>query len=684
MTLNAMWIVGGFIIADWTAESDQAFAYFGWRVSSGDVNGDGYADVIVGAPFYDNGSDDEGLVSVYLGSAGGLAVAPAWTAESNQISAWSGWGAAGAGDVNGDGYADVIVGARLYDNVYIDEGQASLFHGSATGPDTTAAWVTNGEQNGAQYGRFVASAGDVDGDGFDDVIVGADAYDNGQEDEGRAFVYHGSPSGLSTAAEWSAEPNQASAGFGWVVGSAGDVDDDGYDDVLVGAPFYDNGSGDEGRVFVYIGSATGVGTDPAWGPESDQAGAQLGRFAAGAGDVNDDGFDDVLVGVPYFDGGAVDEGQAWLYLGSATGLEISPVWTVGSSSQGAGLGWSVASAGDLNADGYDDVVVGCLYCDGATTDGGAALVFPGSATGPDTTAEFILESYQAGSEFGVIVAPAGDVDGDGYDDLLVGADFYNGGEPFEGAAYLFAGTCFDSIDSIDSDGDDVGDRCDVCPGFDDLLDIDLDGLPDDCDLCPTTYDPMQGDDDGDGIGDACDPCPASTPDADADGICEDEDCDDDDPTVYPGAEELCDGLDNACTGYVPADERDGDGDGEPICAGDCDDADPGRFSGKTETCDGVDENCDGVFSDEVDADQDRVRICAGDCDDRTTRVGPGFAEICGDSIDNDCDGEIDQNCETGGIDCTCNGGGSTGGAPFLALALLVRCMRRRVAAVGVT
>src|SRR5207244_3966598 len=131
------------------------------------------------------------------------------------------------------------------------------------------------DQTGAHFGVSVATAGDVNGDGFTDVIVGADLYDNGETDEGRAFVYHGSVSGLLASPAWTAESDQPGAQFGVSVATAGDVNGDGFSDVIVGAFLFDNGETDEGRAFVYRGSASGLAAAPAWTAESDQAGAEL-------------------------------------------------------------------------------------------------------------------------------------------------------------------------------------------------------------------------------------------------------------------------------------------------------------------------------------------------------------------------------------------------------------------------
>src|SRR5262245_19461914 len=184
--------------ADARLESNQISAELGISAAAaGDVNGDGYGDVIVGGWLYDAGQIDEGAAFVFLGSASGIADADPTTAatqiESNQISAGLVSSVAGAGDVNGDGYADVIVGAGGYDAGEDTEGAAFVFLGSASGiayaDPTTAATRIQANQTAAELGSSVAGAVDVNGDGYADVIVGAGLYDSGQTNEGAAFVF---------------------------------------------------------------------------------------------------------------------------------------------------------------------------------------------------------------------------------------------------------------------------------------------------------------------------------------------------------------------------------------------------------------------------------------------------------------------------------------------------------------
>jgi hypothetical protein len=427
--------------AAWTAESNQAIAQFGASVATaGDVNGDGFSDVIVGAPYYDNGQTDEGGAFVYLGSASGLSAAAGWVAEGDQAAAHFGLSVSTAGDVNGDGYGDVIVGANLYDNGQVNEGRAFVYHGSPTGLSATAAWTAESNQLAAEFGVSVSTAGDVNGDGYSDVVVGAYNYDGSQTDEGRAYVYHGAPSGLSASPAWTAQGGQNSAFFGWAASMAGDVNGDGYGDVIVGAYGYDNMETDEGRAYVYHGSSAGLSATPNWTAESDQADAYFGISVATAGDVNGDGYADVILGASGYDKMQTDEGQAYVYCGSSSGLSATANWKEQGRQAGAYLGCSVSAAGDVNGDGYADVIVGAKgYADGQSGEGRASL-YCGSALGLYTTAIWTGESDLAGAWFGASVATAGDVNGDGYADVIVGAPNYGNGQTGEGRASVYYGS----------------------------------------------------------------------------------------------------------------------------------------------------------------------------------------------------------------------------------------------------
>jgi len=426
----------------WTAESDQAGALFGWSAAgAGDVNGDGYTDIIIGAPYYDNGKVDEGRVYVYFGSPSGLNTTVSWTTSGDQGGAHFGWSVAGAGDVNGDGYDDVIVGAPDFDHSEVQEGAAYVFHGSATGLSAKADWTAEIDRAGALFGWSVAGAGDVNGDGYADVIVGAPHYSNEEMEEGGAFVYHGAASGLLSTPAWSGESNQAYAHYGCSVAGAGDVNGDGCSDVIVGAKGYDDrGEIDQGRVYVYHGSTEGLSVMPAWTAQRNHAYIGFGCSVAGAGDVNGDGYDDVIVGAEYYDNNQTNEGAAYAYYGSATGLSEYSLWYVESNQEEARFGSSVAAAGDVNGDGYDDVIVGAPYYTHGELNEGRSYVFYGSTTGLITTEDWSMESDQVGAAFGSSVAAAGDVNGDGYDDVIVGAPYYAKGEMDEGAAYVYYGS----------------------------------------------------------------------------------------------------------------------------------------------------------------------------------------------------------------------------------------------------
>ena len=424
----------------WFKEGNQTGFYgrYAQIATAGDVNGDGYADVIIGEPV--NAESTDGMAYLYLGSATGLAGSPAWSVEGNQVGDrfWFGGSVSTAGDVNNDGFDDVIVGASRYSNGEDEEGAVFVYLGSADGLSRAAFWMEESDQAGAGFGASASTAGDVNGDGFSDVIVGAPWYVVGEIETGAAFVYRGSTSGLAVSPAWSAEGNQENARFGTSVSTAGDVNNDGYNDIIVGAPWYDNGEFNEGVAYVYLGSASGLAANPAWSAEGNQTGASFGSSVSTAGDVNGDGFDDVIIGAGSYDNGEEDEGAIFVFPGTAEGVSDTP-WLRDSNQAGAGL-VSVSTAGDVNGDGYDEIVAGSRRYDYNEEENvGAVFIWFGTEKGPLNN-PVVLEGNQAGAWFGGSVSTAGDVNGDGFDDVIVGASLYDNGEENEGAAFLYAGS----------------------------------------------------------------------------------------------------------------------------------------------------------------------------------------------------------------------------------------------------
>ena len=458
--------------ADWTAESDQAYSNMGRSVAcAGDVNGDGYSDVIVGAERYIYETYNQGAAFVWFGSSGGLGAngTPGnsdWRYYgSTQTSNGFGRAVACAGDVNGDGFSDIIISAPYYSSYYrTHDGAVSAFYGSSGGPGGPSRTYYGG-QDYAEFGSSVASAGDVNGDGYSDIIIGAPSYDGGNTDEGRVFVYHGSSSGLSGSANWTADSNKDGAHLGWSASSAGDVNGDGYSDIVVGAPTYSQDYTGEGAAFVWHGGSGGLGDSGTplnadWESYGGQASANFGQSVASAGDVNGDGYADIIVGAPRYDNGQSDEGRAYVWLGSVLGLGDDGTpdnanWIGEMDYANAQFGTSVACAGDVDGNGYSDIIVGAPYYDNGQTDEGAAFVFQGYPDGLALVNAWSADSNQPGADFGWSVASAGDVNGDGFSDVIIGAYKFDSGQTDEGRAFVFHGgasglsphptsLCFDS------------------------------------------------------------------------------------------------------------------------------------------------------------------------------------------------------------------------------------------------
>lgn len=455
-------------------ESNQASARMGNASgTAGDVNGDGYSDIVVGCQRYTNGQSEEGIVLVFHGSSTGIVASGTPSndngfIESNQAAAWLGHSCGSAGDVNGDGYSDIILGAPYYDNGSTDEGIALVFHGSSSGittsgtPANANSLIESNQASTSLGWNMIGSAGDVNGDGFSDVIVGAYLYDAGTADEGAAWVFHGSAQGLGSSltvadANCILQSNQATAELGYTLANAGDVNGDGYSDMMVSSHYYDNGSADEGIVLVYNGSASGFSAAMTIAGansliESNQASARLGYHdgVETAGDVNGDGYDDIIIGAYQYDIGESNEGAAFIYHGSSTGIVAAGTpananSVIQANQADANLGLSVASAGDINSDGYNDVLVGAFHYDNGQSNEGVVLVYHGSPTGivaagTPANAAVMVQSNQADGIMGNSVATAGDVNGDGYSDIIVCAYDYDKESTDEGAAFIFHGS----------------------------------------------------------------------------------------------------------------------------------------------------------------------------------------------------------------------------------------------------
>lgn len=416
----------GFII-----QGDAAGDLAGFSVSSaGDVNGDGTTDLIVGAPTGDNGGNYAGEAYVIFGKVGvtranidltQLSASDGFIIQGDAAGDEAGWSVSAAGDVNSDGIEDLIVGARWGDNGGAEAGEAYVIFGKA---GTTRAnidltqlfvgdgFVIRGDAAGDSLGYSVSTAGDVNNDGLDDVIVGAKGSDaaGGNDNTGKAYVIFGK-AGLSRA---NIDLTRLSASDGFII-------------------------------------------------QGDAGGDQAGWSVSGAGDVNNDGIDDLIVSAPGVDRGGpggTDIGDAYVIYGKTgatrTNINLSNLapgdgFIIHGASPNFHGVRSVASAGDVNGDGFADLIVGGQILVGGgyygPTLGGEAYVIFGK--GGTTRADINLENLAPGDGFIVrdsaydgaswSVSAAGDINHDGLADFIVGAPGGDDGGTNAGVAYVLFG-----------------------------------------------------------------------------------------------------------------------------------------------------------------------------------------------------------------------------------------------------
>jgi len=341
-----------------------------------------------------------------------------------------GWSVGSAGNINADAWTDVYVSAPgASTTTATNIGLVYVFYGTGGVPNGTPNTVltagTGEAARGSRFGEAVATVGDVDGDGIDDLMVGASSYNFRTEKSkaGGAFVFSGSPTGLNVVPDWSEFGEAANTYFGASVASAGDVNGDGISDAIVGAPGYRG----VGAAYVYFGSVSGLVTETAHVVSGTSA-SGYGRAVAGLGDVDKDGYDDVVVGAPLYDRDRLNPddnaGAVLLYNGSEGGIGLTATWMLTGDHTGAQFGTAVAGIGDVNGDGYPDLAIGAPGYDADLLDTeanahGLVQVYYGGEDGLGNTPDWSYVGPEAKSRLGVSLS-GGDVNGDGYADLAVG------------------------------------------------------------------------------------------------------------------------------------------------------------------------------------------------------------------------------------------------------------------------
>jgi hypothetical protein len=391
----------------WTIHGTANGDYFGQSIAGGDLDGDGHADIVVGAPQPDPNHLGAGYVRALSGATG----APMFVVSGDAIGDDFGRSVAFVGDLNQDGKDEFVVGAPRNSAHGAGAGLVRVFSGNGG----AVMYTLFGDNAGDALGTSLGGVGDVDGDGYGDFIAGAP-----QTGAGKGYVrlYSGRTGSVIATLRGQAAGDR----FGITVSGAGDVDHDSVPDFIVGATGSDAAGLDAGSVYVISGASLA----PIFEFDGPSPGAQLGNAIASAGDVNGDGFPDFVLGASRDQDG---EGSAFVY----SGRNGAVMYHFLGSTDDDFLGRGVAGVGDVDGDGYDDVALAGQEDNNEIHTG---MVYVRS--GRDGSLLATLFGDQQEDEFGLGLARIGDIDGDGLADVVVGANegVHNNPRPGYARAYL--------------------------------------------------------------------------------------------------------------------------------------------------------------------------------------------------------------------------------------------------------
>ncbi len=412
----------------------QALGRFGGAASElEDLNGDGRWEFLVGAPLVDLTGANDGRAYLWHGGTG-LTTAANLVLSGN-LNEQFGFAVARVGDVNDDGRPDFAVGAPRYSQGGTDRGRVYLFFGGpALDAVADAVLECPDATSGPQFGFSVSAAGDLNGDGRDDLIVGAPYDDTVGLDAGSAHVFYGSANlAQLVAPDLALRGVFAYDHFGWSVTDGGNFFRDGTACVAVGAPANYDGITREGTVVLFRGSASAspgpdAVADLTLTSSTTAAVARnwFGHAVRGLGDWDDDGDDDLAVGAPRDDTRGLDAGRVEIFLGAASPATVAARYANGQDGDDL-FGWALADLGEATGDSRTDLLIGAPGVAAPATGAGRAYVFAGGGASADSPADLFLTltaaGVNAGTEandaFGSWVSSAGELDGDGRRDYAV-------------------------------------------------------------------------------------------------------------------------------------------------------------------------------------------------------------------------------------------------------------------------